>query len=37
MGTLIDDLLTFSLVGRAEMKKANIDLGELVCETLGDF
>jgi PAS domain S-box-containing protein len=37
MGNLIDDLLTFSRVGRAEMQKANINLDELVRETLGDF
>jgi light-regulated signal transduction histidine kinase (bacteriophytochrome) len=37
MGLLIDDLLTFSRLGRAEMKKANINLDELVAETLGDF
>jgi light-regulated signal transduction histidine kinase (bacteriophytochrome) len=34
---LIDDLLTFSRVGRAEIQKANINLDELVRETLGDF
>ena len=37
MGILIDDLLSFSHVGRAEMKKANVNLDELVRETLGDF
>jgi light-regulated signal transduction histidine kinase (bacteriophytochrome) len=37
MGNLIDDLLTFSRVGRAEIQKANINLDELVRETLGDF
>jgi light-regulated signal transduction histidine kinase (bacteriophytochrome) len=37
MGMLIDDLLTFSRVGRAEMKTANVNLDELVRETLGDF
>jgi len=37
MGTLIDDLLTFSRVGRAEMNKANVNLDGLVRETLGDF
>jgi len=37
MGTLIDDLLTFSRVGREEVKKTNINLDELVRETLGDF
>ena len=37
MGNLIDDLLTFSRVGRAEIQKANISLDALVRETLGDF
>jgi light-regulated signal transduction histidine kinase (bacteriophytochrome) len=37
MGTLIDDLLSFSRVGRAEMKTANVNLDELVRETLNDF
>jgi PAS domain S-box-containing protein len=37
MGNLIDDLLDFSRVGRAEMQKANINLDELVRDTLGDF
>jgi len=37
MGDLIDDLLDFSRVGRAEMQKANINLDELVRQTLGDF
>jgi PAS domain S-box-containing protein len=37
MGNLIDDLLDFSRVGRAEIQKANINLDELVRETLGDF
>jgi len=37
MGGLIDDLLAFSRVGRAEMQKSNVDLDELVRETLGDF
>jgi PAS domain S-box-containing protein len=37
MGNLIDDLLTFSRVGRAEIQKANINLDGLVRETLGDF
>jgi light-regulated signal transduction histidine kinase (bacteriophytochrome) len=37
MGDLIDDLLAFSRIGRAELKKTNVNLDELVRETLGDF
>jgi len=37
MGDLIDDLLTFSRVGRAAVQKADVNLDELVRETLGDF
>jgi light-regulated signal transduction histidine kinase (bacteriophytochrome) len=37
MGNLIDDLLNFSRVGRAEIQKANVNLDELVRDTLGDF
>jgi light-regulated signal transduction histidine kinase (bacteriophytochrome) len=37
MGNLIDDLLCFSRVGRAELQKTDVDLDELVRETLGDF
>jgi PAS domain S-box-containing protein len=37
MGVLIDDLLEFSRVGKSEMRKANVNLDELVRETLGDF
>jgi PAS domain S-box-containing protein len=37
MGDLIDDLLEFSRVGRSEMQKADVNLDELVRETLGDF
>jgi PAS domain S-box-containing protein len=37
MGMLIDDLLGFSHLGRAEMKRANVNLDDLVRETLGDF
>jgi light-regulated signal transduction histidine kinase (bacteriophytochrome) len=37
MGDLIDGLLTFSRVGRAELQKTHVNLEELVRETLGDF
>ena len=37
MGKLIDDLLNFSRVGRAGLQKVDIDLHELVAETLRDF
>jgi light-regulated signal transduction histidine kinase (bacteriophytochrome) len=37
MGVLIDDLLSFSRLGRAALRKTAIDLDELVRETLGDF
>jgi light-regulated signal transduction histidine kinase (bacteriophytochrome) len=37
MGELIDDLLEFSRVGRAAVQKADVNLDELVRETLGDF
>ena len=37
MGNLIDDLLAFSRVGRAELQKADVNLDQLVRETLGDF
>ncbi|HTL73297.1 MAG TPA: PAS domain S-box protein [bacterium] len=37
MGNLIDDLLAFSRVGRAEMQKTEVNLDELVREALGDF
>jgi signal transduction histidine kinase len=37
MGTLIDDLLSFSRVGRAELQKTDVNLDELVQETLNDF
>jgi PAS domain S-box-containing protein len=36
MGRLIDDLLTFSRVGRAELQKSDVELDELVRQTLGD-
>jgi PAS domain S-box-containing protein len=37
MGDLIDDLLAFSRIGRAELQKTDVNLEELVQETLGDF
>jgi light-regulated signal transduction histidine kinase (bacteriophytochrome) len=37
MGDLIDDLLAFSLIGQSEMQKTEVNLDELVRETLGDF
>ena len=37
MGELIDDLLAFSRAGRAELQKTDVNLDELVRETLGDF
>jgi PAS domain S-box-containing protein len=37
MGNLIDDLLAFSRVGRAELQKQELNLGELLEETLADF
>jgi PAS domain S-box-containing protein len=37
MGTLIDDLLDFSRIGRMALQKANVNLEELVRETMGDF
>jgi len=37
MGNLIDDLLAFSRVGRAELQKTDVNLDELVRETVGDF
>jgi PAS domain S-box-containing protein len=37
MGTLIDDLLSFSQIGRSGMTKSRVDLDILVRETLGDF
>jgi light-regulated signal transduction histidine kinase (bacteriophytochrome) len=37
MGNLIDDLLAFSRVGRAELKTVDFNLNELILETLGDF
>jgi PAS domain S-box-containing protein len=37
MGNLIDDLLVFSRIGQSEMQKKEVDLNQLVRETLGDF
>lgn len=37
MGDLIDDLLTFSRIGREELQKRRFDLDALVRETLGEF
>jgi light-regulated signal transduction histidine kinase (bacteriophytochrome) len=37
MGMLIDNLLDFSRLGRAEIKKVKVNLDELVRETLDDF
>ena len=37
MGTLIDDLLAFSRVGRAALQKTDVNLDQLVREALGDF
>jgi PAS domain S-box-containing protein len=37
MGNLIDDLLTFSRVGKTEMQKAEVNLDELAREIWSDF
>ena len=37
MRDLIDDLLAFSRIGQAEMNKSEVNLNELVRDTLGDF
>ena len=37
MGDLIDDLLAFSRIRQSEMQKTDVNLAELVWETLGDF
>jgi PAS domain S-box-containing protein len=37
MGNLIDDLLAFSKVGKSALKKTDVDLDQLLQETLRDF
>lgn len=37
MGSLIDDLLSFSRMGRSEMMKKNVNIGSLVSEVINDF
>ena len=37
MGNLIDDLLSFSRIGQSEMQKTEVNLNQLVLETLGDL
>jgi light-regulated signal transduction histidine kinase (bacteriophytochrome) len=37
MGNLIDDLLAFSHIGESEIQKTEVNLDELVLDTLGDF
>jgi light-regulated signal transduction histidine kinase (bacteriophytochrome) len=37
MGVLIDDLLAFSRVGRADIEKVNVNLGPLVRQVISDF
>ena len=37
MGSLIDDLLSFSKIGRSGLNKSDVNLGDLVQETLRDF
>jgi len=37
MGVLIDDLLSFSRMGRNEISKAQLDLGELVQDVIREF
>jgi light-regulated signal transduction histidine kinase (bacteriophytochrome) len=37
MGTLIDDLLAFSRIGREKLQRREVDLDEVVRKTVGDF
>ncbi|MEI9960801.1 MAG: ATP-binding protein [Limisphaerales bacterium] len=37
MGTLIDDLLVFSRMGRSEMRRTDVNMDEMVAETLRDM
>jgi len=37
MGNLIDDLLGFARIGKSEMQKTEVNLDQVVQETLGDF
>ncbi|MBC8046963.1 MAG: PAS domain S-box protein, partial [Fimbriimonadaceae bacterium] len=37
MGTLIDDLLAFSMLGKKEIKKTNVNMNELAVDTLHDI
>jgi signal transduction histidine kinase len=37
MGDLIEDLLAFAHIGQSELQKTEVDLNELIRETLGDF
>jgi PAS domain S-box-containing protein len=37
MGSLIDDLLAFSRIGKTGLDKTKVDLGDLVRETMRDF
>jgi light-regulated signal transduction histidine kinase (bacteriophytochrome) len=37
MGKLIEDLLAFARVGRAQLQKTDVNLDELIRETVGDF